>query len=65
MASIQKEDRGGFNAACQRGMGAKFVDANEQNSQTIAFYEKMGFRAFDKSERADSSAPYPIIKMKL
>jgi len=45
--------------------GAKFVDANEQNLQTIAFYEKMGFRAFDKSERADSSAPYPIIKMKL
>lgn len=46
-------------------MGARFVDVNEQNPQAIAFYEKIGFKAFDRGELDGSGAPYPIIKMRL
>lgn len=40
------------------------VDVNEDNGQAKIFYEKMGFRTFDRSEFDDEGRPFPILKMK-
>ncbi|EJL74212.1 GNAT family N-acetyltransferase [Chryseobacterium populi] len=45
--------------------GLTKVDVNEQNPQTIGFYEKMGFRKIGRSEKDGSGKDYPIIHMSL
>lgn len=42
---------------------AIFVDVNEQNPQALAFYEKMGFTAFNRTETDSQGDPFPIIEM--
>ncbi|MCH7401979.1 GNAT family N-acetyltransferase [Belliella kenyensis] len=39
------------------------VDVNEQNQKALNFYQKLGFRAFDRSEKDDQGKPYPIVRM--
>lgn len=40
------------------------VDVNEQNSSGLAFYKKVGFIQYDRTEFDESGRPYPIIHMK-
>jgi putative acetyltransferase len=42
-----------------------FVDVNEQNPQAIGFYEKLGFKTFERSPLDDQGRPFPILHMKL
>ncbi|QJB32259.1 acetyltransferase [Chitinophaga oryzae] len=39
------------------------VDVNEQNSQAVGFYERMGFKVSGRSERDGMGKPYPILHM--
>lgn len=41
------------------------VDVNEQNEQAVAFYEHVGFVAFDRSPLDGQGKPYPLLHMKL
>lgn len=41
------------------------VDVNEDNEQAVGFYEKFGFKAYDRSELDASGKPYPTLHMKL
>jgi len=39
------------------------VDVNEDNEQAKLFYEKMGFRVFNRNELDDDGRPFPILNM--
>ncbi len=41
------------------------VDVNEQNTDAIKFYEKIGFETYERKELDDMGKNYPILKMKL
>lgn len=41
------------------------VDVNEQNSQAVKFYEKMGFVSYERTEKDDQGKNYPLLRMKL
>lgn len=41
------------------------VDVNEQNPQAEAFYKKMGFKLYGRSELDSDGKPYPILHMGL
>ncbi len=41
------------------------VDVNEGNSEATAFYQKAGFKIYDRTPHDDQGKPYPILKMKL
>lgn len=43
----------------------KKVDVNEENEQAVGFYEKFGFRTYNRSEIDSSGKPYPILHMEL
>lgn len=43
---------------------ASMVDVNEQNIHARNFYEKNGFRVYDRSETDGSGKPYPVLHMK-
>ncbi|MDR3047470.1 MAG: GNAT family N-acetyltransferase [Bacteroidales bacterium] len=45
--------------------GVNLVDVNEQNIKARAFYEKMGFIVFERTETDSEGKNYPILKMKL
>ncbi|WP_262694259.1 GNAT family N-acetyltransferase [Chryseobacterium daecheongense] len=45
--------------------GLTKVNVNEQNSQAIGFYEKLGFRPIGRSEKDGSGKDYPLIHMSL
>ena len=47
-----------------RNHGAVFVDVNEQNPEARAFYEKLGFVEFGRTEMDEQGNPFPIIEMK-
>lgn len=40
------------------------TDVNEQNSQAVGFYEKMGFKRTGRSQVDDQGRPYPLIHLK-
>lgn len=44
---------------------AEFVDVNEQNPDAYAFYQKMGFRQFARSEYDDLGNHFPLLHLKL
>jgi putative acetyltransferase len=46
-------------------LGANAVDVNEQNSQAVGFYERLGFRCAGRSENDPLGNPFPILKMRL
>ncbi|HGJ5875650.1 MAG TPA: hypothetical protein ACHBX0_03620 [Arsenophonus sp.] len=39
------------------------VDVNEQNKQAIGFYQRHGFRVYDRSELNGQSNPFPLLHM--
>lgn len=43
---------------------AIFVDVNEQNPGARAFYEKLGFVEFGRTEMDEQGNPFPIIEMR-
>ena len=43
---------------------AIFVDVNEQNPGARAFYEKLGFVEFGRTEIDEQGNPFPIIEMR-
>lgn len=45
--------------------GVKEVVVNEQNPQAKGFYEHMGFKVYERSEKDEQGNPYPILFMKL
>jgi putative acetyltransferase len=45
--------------------GAYLVDVNEQNQSALAFYQKMGFEIFSRSEVDSQNNPFPLLHMKL
>ena len=46
-------------------LGVTKVDVNEQNLKAKAFYSKMGFEVFARSETDGEGKPYPILHMQL
>lgn len=42
-----------------------YVDVNEQNDVSIAFYERMGFKQIGHSELDATGRPFPIVHMEL
>lgn len=47
-----------------RNHSAIFVDVNEQNPDARAFYEKLGFVEFGRTETDGQGNPFPIIEMR-
>ena len=47
----------------QRGIGR--VDVNEQNTQAVGFYARMGFRVASRDALDPSGRPYPILHLTL
>ncbi len=41
------------------------VDVNEDNIHAVKFYERLGFKEYDRSSVDDNGKPYPIIRMML
>ncbi|HGJ5882097.1 acetyltransferase [Arsenophonus sp.] len=41
------------------------VDVNEQNKQAIGFYQRHGFRIYDRSELDGEGNPFPLLHMRL
>lgn len=41
-----------------------YVDVNEQNPNALAFYQKMGFHVFERTETDELGNPFLILKMK-
>lgn len=48
-----------------RHCGVRRVDANEQNTQAVGFYERMGFRIIGRDALDPSGKPYPILHLEL
>jgi putative acetyltransferase len=45
--------------------GARTLDVNEQNSQAVGFYLKMGFEVVGRSEMDGTGKPFPLLHMRL
>lgn len=43
--------------------GISKVDVNEQNTQAVGFYERMGFLVSSRSDTDSEGKPYPILHM--
>lgn len=41
------------------------VDVNEQNTNAVKFYEKLGFKTYERTEKDDQGKEYPLLRMKL
>lgn len=41
------------------------VDVNEQNTNAVTFYEKLGFRTYQRTDHDDQGKEYPLLRMKL
>jgi putative acetyltransferase len=41
------------------------VDVNEQNSKAVKFYEKLGFKTYERTDINDQGKEYPLLRMKL
>ncbi len=48
-----------------QALGATRVDVNEQNTQAVGFYLRMGFEVVGRSEVDDFGKPYPLLHMAL
>jgi len=46
-------------------LGITRVDVNEQNEDTVGFYEHFGFGTVSRSELDGTGKPYPILHMQL
>ena len=45
-------------------LNVEYVDVNEQNPHAMKFYERMGFKAFNRTECDSEGNPFPILEMK-
>ena len=43
---------------------ANEVTVNEQNTQAVGFYEKMGFAPYRRTQTDEQGGPYPLLYMK-
>ena len=43
---------------------ANEVTVNEQNTQAVGFYEKMGFASYRRTQTDEQGGPYPLLYMK-
>lgn len=41
------------------------VDVNEQNTHAVKFYEKLGFKTYERTDKDDQGKEYPLLRMKL
>jgi putative acetyltransferase len=41
------------------------VDVNEQNTNAAGFYQKFGFKTYERTEKDDQGKDYPLLRMKL
>ncbi|WP_373493942.1 GNAT family N-acetyltransferase, partial [Aquiflexum sp.] len=41
------------------------VDVNEQNTKAVGFYNKFGFKTYQRTEKDDQGNDYPLLRMKL
>ncbi len=46
-------------------LNADKVDVNEQNSSAIKFYERLGFKTYERTDKDDQGRDYPLLRMKL
>jgi putative acetyltransferase len=46
-------------------LNADKVDVNQQNTHAVNFYQKMGFRVYEQTEKDDQGKDYPLLRMKL
>lgn len=46
-------------------LNADKVDVNEQNTDAVKFYEKLGFKTYERTEKDDHGKEYPLLRMKL
>ncbi|MFD2201389.1 GNAT family N-acetyltransferase [Shivajiella indica] len=44
---------------------ANEVDVNEENTNAVTFYKKLGFEVYERSDKDDQGRDYPILKMRL
>ncbi len=45
--------------------GIRELTVNEQNPQTVGFYEHMGFKTYRRTDCDEQGDPYPLLYMKL
>ena len=45
-------------------LDVEYVDVNEQNPNAAKFYERMGFKVFNRTECDSEGNPFPILEMK-
>ena len=46
-------------------LGVTDVDVNEENKESVAFYQKMGFKVVGRSDLDDQGNPHPLLRMHL
>lgn len=46
-------------------LNADKVDVNEQNSSAIKFYERLGFKTYERTDKDDQGRDFPLLRMKL
>lgn len=64
--SAQKQGLGRlFIEHAKNAYRTEFVDVNEQNPDAFAFYQKMGFEQFDRSEYDGLGNHFPLLHLKL
>lgn len=65
--AADKRGRGIGKELLQRAIDERAVNdltVNEQNKAAIGFYERMGFKAYARSDTDEQGGPYPILHMK-
>lgn len=48
-----------------RELNANKLDVNEQNPKAVAFYQKFGFRTYERTETDEQGRHFPLLRMKL
>ena len=46
-------------------LGVNKVDVNEQNTKAVEFYQRFGFKTYERNEKDDQGQNYPILRMRL
>ena len=41
------------------------VDVNEQNQNALKFYQKFGFKTYERTEKDDQGKDYPLLRMRI
>lgn len=69
MLFVAPEERGKgigrvFVSFAAEQFSANEVTVNEQNTQAVGFYEKMGFAPYRRTQTDEQGGPYPLLYMK-